>query len=214
MFLIPENRIVFPVISLANSQGILAFGGDLSVERLRYAYQKGIFPWYSEFEPITWWTPDPRMVLFPNEVKISKSMRRLIKKNIYKITTDTAFEDVIYQCANSNKRTGNDAWLHPEMQKAYIELHKNSMAHSVEIWNENDELVGGLYYVKVLPDVISGESMFYLEPNTSKLAFIHLAKLAENEGVKIIDCQIYTPHLESLGAREIPRDVFMDFLKK
>ncbi len=214
MYQLPENKIAFPPITLANSQGMLAYGGDLSIERLVLAYQKGIFPWYAKDEEIIWWSPRPRMVLFPNEVKISKSMRQLIRKNKYKITQDTVFEEVIKKCATTNKRDNDDAWLHEEMQEAYINLYKKGYAHSVEVWNDKKELVGGLYFVQVLDNVISGESMFHTESNTSKLAFIHLAKYAEETGIKLIDCQLYTPHLASLGAREIPIDIFMDFLKQ
>ncbi len=213
MYFIPEDILEFPPVFLANSQGLLGFGGDLSIERLQLAYSQGIFPWYAKGEEILWWAPDPRMVLFPSEVKISKSMRSLIRKNKYRITEDQAFEQVIKNCALTDQRNGKDSWLHEDMIEAYTRLHHEGYAHSVEVWNQKDELVGGLYTVQVNPNVISGESMFHLESNTSKLAFIYLAQKAEKEEVKVIDCQIYTPHLASLGAREIPRDIFMHFYK-
>ncbi len=209
MYFINEESIEFPPVFLANSQGLLGYGGDLSVERLVSAYKNGIFPWYAKGEDILWWAPDPRMVLFPSEVKISKSMRSLMRKDLYRITENLAFEEVIKNCALTDQRNGKDSWLHEEMIEAYIRLHKQGLAHSIEVWNKEDKLVGGLYTVQVNPNIISGESMFHLESNTSKLAFIHLAKKALEKKVKAIDCQIYTPHLASLGAREIPRDVFM-----
>lgn len=212
MFKIPTNKIKFPPVFLANSQGLLGYGGDLSPERLIEAYKNGIFPWNTANEDILWWAPDPRMVLFPNEVKISKSMRSLMRKNKYSLTENKAFEEVIRQCAISNNRQGKDAWLYDEMIEAYTQLHHLGYAHSVEVWNKEGKLVGGLYTVQVLPHIISGESMFHLESNTSKLAFIHLAKTSEEKGIKAIDCQIYTPHLASMGAKPIPRDVFMDIL--
>jgi leucyl/phenylalanyl-tRNA--protein transferase len=212
MFFISEESLKFPPVYMANSQGLLGFGGDLSVERLKKAYNNGIFPWYAKEEEILWWAPDPRMVLFPSEVKISKSMRSLIRKNIYEITENQEFEQVINYCAISDQRNKKDSWLHPEMIEAYIALHKEGLAHSIEVWNQAGKLVGGLYTVQVNPNVISGESMFHLESNTSKLAFIHLAKKAEEKKIKAIDCQIYTPHLASLGAREIPRNLFMEIL--
>ncbi len=212
MFKIPDDKLKFPPVSLANSQGLLGYGGGLGIDRLILAYKNGIFPWNSKNEDILWWAPDPRMVLFPEEIKISKSMRSLIRKNKYRITEDQAFGDVIYQCSVSNNREGQDAWLYDEMIEAYTRLYKQGLAHSVEVWNRDNQLVGGLYFVQVYPHVISGESMFHLESNTSKLAFIHLAKISEERDIEIIDCQIYTPHLASLGARLIPREHFMDIL--
>ncbi len=213
MYLISKKISKFPPVSKTNRQGLLGIGGDLSVERLVMAYQNGIFPWYSKGEDIHWWAPDPRMVLFPSEIKISKSMRSLMRKNIYRITENQAFDDVIKNCAYSNNRNKDDNWLHEEMIEAYIKLHRKGYAHSIEVWNQKNELVGGLYTVQVVPQIISGESMFHKESNTSKLAFIHLAQKAQKEKVNVIDCQIYTPHLASLGAKEIPRDLFMHLFK-
>ena len=214
MFKLLKNSLEFPPLSLANKDGLLAYGGDLSVSRLLSAYQKGIFPWYEEGDNILWWSPDPRMVLFPEEVKISKSMRSLIRKNIYKITENQAFEKVIKQCAEVSRKGQKGTWLNKDMIEAYINLYKEGKAFSVEVWNKNNELVGGLYGVHNSPKVISGESMFHLEPNTSKLAFIHLAQKAQKEKIKVIDCQLYTRHLESMGAREIPRAEFMSYLQE
>ena len=211
MFIVDKSKLIFPPVDLANKEGWLAVGGDLSLKRLELAYNSGIFPWYDKEELILWWAPDPRMVLFPSEVKISKSMRSLIRKKKYYVTENKAFDDVIRHCANIPSRHKEGTWLHAEMIEAYLELHRRNMAFSIEVWNENDELVGGLYAVQTKPNVISGESMFHLESNTSKLAFIHLAQKAQKDGVKVIDCQIYTDHLASLGAREIPREEFMSY---
>lgn len=198
---------------MANSEGLLAIGGDLSIKRLVLAYQNGIFPWYDAADDILWWAPPQRMILFPDEIKISKTMRRLMKKNSYTITENKAFERVIELCATSNQRNKEEAWLHADMIEAYTQLHREGLASSIEVWNNQNELVGGLYGVHIKPNVFSGESMFHLESNTSKLAYIYLAQTAKNKGYEIIDCQMYTDHLASLGAREIPRDRFMEFLK-
>jgi len=212
MFLLKNKFIEFPPVKLANSQGILAYGGDLSVDRLKEAYRNGIFPWYNENEFILWWAPDPRMVLFPEEINISKSMRSLIRKGLYTITENKAFKEVIENCSEVHRKVHNETWLHPEMQQAYIDLFKKGLAFSVEVWNNKGNLVGGLYGVKSSDTVWSGESMFHLESNTSKLAFIHLANQAQKNNVEVIDCQIYTDHLASMGAREIPRSEFMSYL--
>ncbi len=214
MYFISQDILEFPPVSLANSQGLLGFGGDLSIDRLLLAYRQGIFPWYAKEDEILWWAPDPRMVLFPKEIKISKSMRSLMRKNRYHITENQVFEEVIKNCALTGNRTGEDSWLHEEMIDAYVNLHYEGYAHSVEVWNQKDELVGGLYTVQVVPGIISGESMFHKESNTSKLAFIHLAQESEKKGIEVIDCQIYTPHLASLGARQIPREEFMKYFNK
>ncbi len=213
MFQLSSHNVDFPPVKLANSEGLLAFGGDLSIKRLIEAYKNGIFPWYNEGDEILWWAPDPRMVLFPEEVKVSKSMRAFIRKSHYRITVNEAFEEVIKNCANVHKKDTKHTWLHAEMQQAYISLYNLGKAFSVEVWNENSELVGGLYVVKSNDRVWSGESMFHKESNTSKLAFIHLAKLARENNIQIIDCQLYTDHLASLGAREIPRIDFMQYFQ-
>ncbi len=214
MFILDNQKLVFPPVFLANSDGLLAAGGDLSVKRLKLAYENGIFPWFDNPKVILWWAPDPRMVLFPDEIKISKSMRNLIRKDIYKITENKAFDQVITYCSQVPRKDQEGTWLHDQMIEAYKNLHQAGLAFSIEVWNQQGELVGGLYAVQTHPDIISGESMFHLEPNTSKLAYIHLAQKAQKEGVKIIDCQLYTDHLASLGAREIPRADFMKYFDK
>ncbi len=213
MFKLTKNTLEFPPVSLANKDGLLAFGGDLSVERLLNAYKNGIFPWYDQNEEILWWAPDPRMVLFPEEVKISKSMRSLIRKKLYTITENQAFEQVIQKCAEVKRPGQQGTWLNQDMIKAYTKLYYKGKAFSVEVWNKKNELVGGLYGVINNKRVWSGESMFHLEANTSKLAFIYLAKKSQEKNVQIIDCQIHTPHLASMGARQIPRSEFMTYLQ-
>lgn len=196
---------------MASSEGILAFGGDLQPERLILAYQSGIFPWYNEGEPIIWYTPAMRMVLFPEELKISKSMRRFMAKNEFSITWNKAFEQVIDQCQKSPRKDQLGTWITEEMKEAYIKLHKLGFAKSIEVWAK-DELVGGLYGVD-LGHVFCGESMFSKVSNTSKLAFIHLVQELQKKDYKLIDCQVYNEHLESLGAREISRKEFMEILR-
>ncbi len=213
MFYLPKDKLAFPPVNKASRDGLLAIGGDLSVERIIEAYKNGIFPWSDNEDEILWWAPNPRMILFPKEVKISKSMQKIIKKGIYTITENKAFDEVIEQCASVKRKDGEGTWLHRNMIDAYKELFKAGLAHSVEVWNQKGELVGGLYGVKILDKVYSGESMFHKESNTSKLAFIHLAQMAQKDNIDLIDCQMYTPHLESLGAREIPRAAFMRFLQ-
>lgn len=200
--------VAFPSLEYVTSEGILAVGGDLSTERLLHAYSNGIFPWYSEGEPILWYCPDPRMVLYLDKLKVSKSMKSLLKKEIYRVTYNEAFQDVIQQCKSIDRGDGLGTWITDDMQQAYIELHKKGIAKSVEVWR-NDTLVGGLYGVD-LGHVFCGESMFSKESNASKIAFIHLVRKLNNEGYKLLDCQIYNSHLASLGAEEIPRE---DFLK-
>ena len=204
--------LVFPPVEMASSEGILAFGGDLRPERLILAYQSGIFPWYNEGEPIIWYCPEERMVLFPDELRISKSMRQLMRSNTFNITTNKAFEQVISQCQNSPRKDQLGSWITDDMKQAYLKLHELGFAKSVEVWQDK-KLVGGLYGID-LGHIFCGESMFSKESNTSKLAFIHLVQQLENEQYKLIDCQVYNEHLESLGAREIPRGEFMEILGK
>jgi leucyl/phenylalanyl-tRNA---protein transferase len=207
MYNIPVDRLVFPHPGLADSDGLLAVGGDLSPQRLLLAYTYGIFPWFSEGDPILWWSPDPRFVLFPQKVKISKSMRGVLKKGIFRFTKNQAFEQVIRGCAENGIGT---PWLLPEMQEAYIELHRMGYAQSFETW-AGDELVGGFYGVKVGSNFF-GESMFSRQSNASKAAFILACRQWQAEGVQLIDCQVYTEHLESLGAEMISRESFLQFL--
>lgn len=200
----------FPPVETASTEGILAFGGDLRPERLALAYRSGIFPWYNEGEPIIWYSPDPRMVLFPEEIKISKSMQRLLRKQIYSISWNKAFTEVIEQCQKIYRKDQRGTWITQEMKQAYIALHDLGMAKSVEVWR-GDVLVGGLYGID-LGHVFCGESMFSAESNTSKIAFIHLVEQLGKQGYRCIDCQVYNTHLASLGAREIPRQQFMKLL--
>jgi len=205
------KELIFPPVDTASPEGILAFGGDLSPERLMLAYRSGIFPWYNEGEPIIWYSPNRRMVLFPEELHISKSMTRLTRKNEFRITWNTAFEQVIEYCRISPRKDQLGTWITDEMKRAYIELHRLGFAKSVEVWS-GQELVGGLYGID-LGHVFCGESMFSKVSNTSKLAFIYLTRRLQQHQYKLIDCQVYNEHLESLGAREIRRKEFMEMLK-
>ena len=202
------ETIEFPGYDCTSEQGVIALGGDLSVERLTHAYKNGIFPWFSDNDPIIWYCPFERMVLFPAEIKISKSMQKIINKNEFTITENTAFEAVIYNCKNIDRNDGFGTWITNDMEKAYINLHKKGIAKSIEVWFK-DELVGGLYGVEI-NHIFCGESMFSKVSNASKLAFMHLAK---NKNYKLIDCQIHNDHLASLGAREIDRSLFLSILK-
>ena len=202
------ETIAFPGYDCTSEEGVIALGGDLSVERLTHAYKNGIFPWFSDNDPIVWYCPFERMVLFPTEIKISKSMHKIINKNEFTITENTAFEAVIYNCKNIDRNDGFGTWITNDMEQAYINLHKKGIAKSIEVWFK-DELVGGLYGVEI-NHVFCGESMFSKASNASKLAFIYLA---ENKNYKLIDCQIYNEHLASLGAREIDRSLFLSILK-
>ena len=203
-----SDKIEFPDNEFANKDGILALGGDLSEERLIYAYKNGIFPWFSEGEPIVWYCPPKRMVLFPNDFKVSKTMQKIINKNDFIITENKAFKEVIYYCKNIDRKDGFGTWITDDMEQAYINLHKKGVAKSIEVWR-NGELVGGLYGLEI-NSIFCGESMFSKVSNTSKLAFIHLVK---NMNYQLIDCQVYNEHLASLGAIEIGRDLFLEILK-
>lgn len=206
------GKIWFPPIEDSSEEGIVAIGGDLSVERLIYAYKKGIFPWYSDESPILWWSPDPRFVLFPDELKISKSMKTLFNQKKFEVTFDTNFAEVIKNCQQIGREDQDGTWITSDMRSAYIALHEIGVAHSVEVWLE-EELVGGLYGVS-LGKVFFGESMFTKVSNASKYGFITLARHLKDYGFNLIDCQQETKHLESLGARCIKRTDFIDILKK
>lgn len=206
-----SDKLIFPSPDLAEDEGLLAVGGDLSKKRLLLAYSMGIFPWYSEGYPILWWSPDPRLILKPEELKISRSLRQVIKKNIYSVTFDTAFNEVIQSCADVRRDKDTGTWITGEMIEAYIRLHDSGYAHSAECWSEG-ELVGGLYGV-ALGDVFFGESMFSRKSNASKVAFVKLVQQLIKWRFKLIDCQVTTRHLVSLGAREVPRSEFMVILK-
>lgn len=210
MFLL-NHRLLFPDVEKADDDGLLAVGGDLSPERLLLAYKNGIFPWFNEDSMILWWSPDPRMVLFPNKIKISKSMAQVIKSNKFRITWNTQFEEVVNACSAIKRKGQAGTWITPEMKSAYLKLHQMGIAKSIEVW-ENDNLVGGLYGID-LGNVFCGESMFSRKSNASKFAFISLAKELQQKEYKLIDCQVYTAHLESLGAEEIPRKRFIKILK-
>jgi leucyl/phenylalanyl-tRNA--protein transferase len=211
MFLLSED-LVFPPVNLANKDGLLAVGGDLSAERLLLAYKCGIFPWYSEGEPIIWYSPNPRMVLFPKNLKISKSMKQIIRKNQFRVTFNQNFSEVISNCKNSYRKGQGGTWITDEMEQAYFNLHQLGVAKSVEVW-EGNELVGGLYGID-LGHVFCGESMFSKVSNASKFAFVYLVQKLEKEHYKLIDCQVYNAHLASLGADEISRETFLTYLKK
>jgi len=200
----------FPPVSEASPEGILAIGGDLSPQRLILAYQSGIFPWYSEGEPIIWYSPNKRMVLFPERLKISKSMRQILRQEKFRITYNKNFKEVIENCKSINRENQNGTWITAEMQEAYLRLHEQGVAKSVEVW-QHDKLVGGLYGID-LGDVFCGESMFSKVSNTSKLAFIHLVQELQAKKYKLIDCQVYNEHLASLGAEEITRKEFLKYI--
>ena len=205
-----DDKIWFPHPSNADNDGLLAFGGDLSLKRLILAYSNAIFPWYSEDSPILWWSPDPRFVLFPKKIKISSSMKKFIKKSNFNVTFDTAFKDVIDNCGKLREEDGT--WILPEMKKAYYNLHLKGLAHSVEVWN-GDKLVGGLYGVSI-GKCFFGESMFSIESNASKFGFIKLTEYLIKNNFILIDCQVYTKHLESLGAESISRIQFLEIISK
>ena len=208
-YLTPE--LFFPPVSQANWDGVLAVGGDLSPERLQLAYKSGIFPWFEEGEPIMWWSPNPRMVLFLDEVIVSKSMRNILNRNIFTVTFNQNFRDVISNCQNIKRGGQNGTWITNHMIEAYCKLHELGIAKSVEVW-QDEKLVGGLYGID-LGHVFCGESMFSKVSNASKVAFIALVNQLKKENYNLLDCQVYNPHLESLGCREIDRTDFMEILK-
>lgn len=211
MFLL-SNELIFPPLHEADDDGLLAIGGDLSSERLLLAYRQGIFPWYNEGELIQWWCPDPRFVLYPEELKVSKSMKQVLEKNEFTFTVNTAFEKVITSCKTITRAGQDGTWIQDEVVEAYTALHKKGIAISAEAWNKK-ELAGGLYGIR-LGNIFFGESMFSKKSNASKFAFIKLVQQLQAENVQLIDCQVYTPHLESLGARMISRELFSKILEK
>ena len=210
--LIPPLRQdhIFPDPRHGASEGLLAFGGDLSPNRLLTAYRKGIFPWYSDGDPILWWSPDPRSILYPKNFKLSKSFRRVLKNSGFIVKFDHAFESVIKYCSQVPREGQNGTWILDEMREAYIELHHMGYAHSVEVYLDG-ELVGGLYGLS-MGKAFFGESMFSLKSNSSKVAFKALSDTLESRGYDFIDCQVRNDHLVSLGAIDIPRDRFLDEL--
>ena len=208
--LLPEGSL-FPPTEEAEGDGLLAVGGDLTKDRLLSAYSNGIFPWYEAGQPILWWSPDPRMVLIPEELKISRSLRKVLRKQHFEIRFDSAFQQVIKGCADVRTLQGDGTWIIPEMQQAYTELHQEGFAHSVESWMDG-ELTGGLYGIS-LGQCFFGESMFSTRNDSSKVALVALVEFSKQVGIKMIDCQMATAHLLSLGASEIKRKVFMKNLK-
>ncbi len=205
------QELYFPPVETASPEGIVAFGGDLSAERLLLAYNSGIFPWFEDDEPILWWSPPERMVLFFEDLKISKSMRTIIYQKKFKVTFNTAFREVILNCKKISRKDQMGTWITDNMVEAYCKLHELGIAKSVEVW-ENDELVGGLYGVD-LGHVFCGESMFSKVSNASKMAFIALAKQLEMANYRLLDCQVYNDHLASLGCVEIDREDFLSVLQ-
>lgn len=204
------SDLFFPSVDQASCEGILAIGGDLSPERLMLAYKSGIFPWFNPSEPIIWWSPNPRMVLFFNELKVSKSMKKLIDKKVFKITFNQNFKAVIENCKKVERSRQSDTWISNEMINAYCKLNQIGKAMSVEVW-QNDELVGGLYGVD-LGNVFCGESMFSKVSNASKIAFVYLVEYLKINHYKLLDCQVYNDHLASLGCRAISRNAFLEIL--
>jgi leucyl/phenylalanyl-tRNA--protein transferase len=206
-----DNQLIFPPVDLAEPDGLLAAGGDLSAERIILAYRSGIFPWY-EGDHILWWCPDPRFVLFPGKLITSKSMKQLIKKNSFRFTINKAFSEVIGECKKIARRDQDGTWITDAVRNAYINLHIKGYAHSAETW-VGKELVGGLYGIR-LGNIFYGESMFSKASNASKFAFISYVEQLKKEGVQLIDCQVYTEHLQSLGAEMIPRKEFIALLNQ
>lgn len=204
-------KLWFPPAEEAGHEGLIAIGGDLSTDRLLMAYRNGIFPWYDGSIPL-WWCPDPRFILYPQDLVVSKSMRQVIKKQVFHCTYNTAFEKVIANCKTTYRPGQQGTWLSDDMQKAYNKLHDMGHAHSYEAWH-NGELAGGLYGIK-MGHVFFGESMFSHRSNASKTAFIYAVEKLKKEGVTLIDCQVYTSHLESLGAKFISRRLFLETLNR
>jgi len=202
----------FPHPDQSDEYGLLALGGDLSVDRLLLAYSSGIFPWYSPGDPILWWSPDPRMVLFPSRLHVPRRLRRIIRQEKFHVTLDRNFEEVIRACAVAGSRQREGTWITDDMISAYVALYRTGFAHSVEAWHDG-ELAGGLYGV-CLGGVFFGESMFYRRPDASKAAFVKLVRWLTQHGIRLIDCQVRTSHLSRFGAVEIPRRQFLRLLAR
>ena len=203
------ETIEFPPLDEANSEGLLAVGGDLSPERVLYAYQNGIFPWYESDQPVLWWAPDPRFVLYPHKLKVSKSTKQMMRNQSFEITINRNFKDVIEACANVKRNAQSGTWITDEMIQTYCDLHQRGIAKSVEVWQKK-KLVGGLYGVELNDTIFCGESMFSYVSNASKIGLIKFIQMSK---FKLIDCQVYSSHLESLGAEQISRSDFMQYLK-
>lgn len=206
------DDLVFPDPEQADPSGLLAVGGDLSPRRLQFAYASGIFPWYNEGEPILWWSPDPRFILFPEKIHVSRSMQKVLKQKQFAVTYNTAFEDVIRQCQTKERKDQPGTWITPEMREAYIRLHDLGLAQSVEAWQDG-RLVGGMYGVS-MGKCFFGESMFSHVNNASKAALITLSRRLEQENFLLLDCQVHTHHMERMGAEPVTRKVFLGLLKK
>jgi leucyl/phenylalanyl-tRNA--protein transferase len=205
------SELTFPPPRLASGEGLLAIGGDLSAERLLLAYRTGIFPWFSDDEPILWWSPDPRLVLYPREFHLSRSLEKTIRRGDFRVTMDQAFEPVIRACGRVRRVTGEGTWIVPEMIEAYCGLHHAGLAHSLEAW-QGDHLAGGLYGIS-LGNCFFGESMFARVSNASKVALAALVAYLRAEAFGLIDCQVTTGHLQRMGAREIPRSLYLEELQ-
>lgn len=210
--IILSKEIYFPPVTDTDEDGLYAIGGDLSSERLLLAYKKGIFPWFNEDEPICWYCPDPRFVLLPGDIKVSKSMQAFMKKAAFSFSINEAFGNVIENCQQAVRKYATGTWISNQILEAYNKLHDLGFAESVEVW-EKDKLIGGLYGVK-MGNVFFGESMFSLKSNASKFGFIKYVQVLQSQGIKLIDCQVYTSHLESLGAKPIPKVEFLNLLEK
>ena len=208
-YLLDENRLVFPHPSLADEDGLLAIGGDLTIDRLMLAYENGIFPWYNDDSPILWYAPLERFVLRPSELKVSKSLKQIMKSNRFQVSFNRDFKAVIQNCAGIPRKDQDGTWIVADMQEAYLQLHREGYAHSLEVW-QDDILVGGLYGVKV-GNVFCGESMFSKVSNASKVALYHLAK---NFGLALIDCQIPSDHLRKMGAEMISQQEYLSILNE
>jgi leucyl/phenylalanyl-tRNA--protein transferase len=206
------NDISFPDPTIYDPEdGLMAFGGDLKPERLWFAYQLGLFPWYNEGEEILWWCPDPRFVLYPSEIKVSKSMKKILRDDIFDFTENQCFEKVMRNCKTIEREGQDGTWINEDLIQSFVMLHKHGKAKSFEVW-QNGELAGGFYGILV-GNVFCGESMFSKVPNASKAALIHFTRLYQNDW-EIIDCQIYSAHLESLGAKMIPKNDYLNILNK
>ena len=208
--ILDESQFYFPPVEEADEEGLLVIGGQVSPERVIEAYSKGIFPWYSDDSLPLWWSPDPRFVLFPNDLHVSRSMQKFLRKTSFQFRINTAFKEVISHCADINRKDQNGTWITGEMADVYIELHKQGYAHSAETWMDN-KLVGGMYGIR-LGKIFFGESMFSSATNASKFAFINFVQQLKREGVELIDCQVYTEHVESLGGRLIDREDYLRLL--
>jgi leucyl/phenylalanyl-tRNA--protein transferase len=211
MYILNEE-LFFPPAEYSNENGLLAIGGDLSTKRLLLAYRNGIFPWYNEDEPVCWYCPDPRFVLYAGDLKVSKSMRTVINTGLFSFTINKAFNEVIKNCESVYRKDQEGTWISQATIEAYSALHAMGYGHSAEAWH-NGELVGGLYGIR-MGKVFFGESMFSKQSNASKFAFIKYVQYLQNQNVQLIDCQVYTPHLQTLGAKMIDRNIFLKMLKE